>query len=114
MQIVNKPWGHEKIWAKTDKYVGKILVIEAGQRLSLQLHEKKEETIMVLSGTLRVWESHDESKFKDYSQGEVYHVKPKTIHRFGATTFSPVSVIEVSTPELNDVVRLSDDYNRGA
>ena len=112
MKVIDKPWGREEIWAKTNSYVGKIIHIDANHRLSLQYHEFKEETIMVLNGTLRIWESDDDRDFKDLNQGEVYHVEPKKIHRFGATTFSPVSIIEVSTPELDDVIRLKDDYKR--
>ena len=114
MRIVEKPWGNEKIWAETDKYVGKILVINPGHRLSLQYHEIKEETIMVLTGVLRIWESESEKDFFDLTEGVTYHVKPKEIHRFGATSFGPVSVIEVSSPEIEDVVRLSDDYKLNA
>jgi len=114
MRIVEKPWGHEKIWAETSKYVGKILTIDTGHRLSLQYHEIKEETIMVLTGTLRIWVSDSDRDFFDLTQGEVYHVRPKQIHRFGATSFGPVSIIEVSSPEIDDVVRLSDDYKRDA
>jgi len=114
MEIVNKPWGHEKIWAKTEKYVGKILTIDAGHRLSLQYHEFKEETVMVLTGILRIWTSDNDRDFFDLSQGEVYHVKPGDVHRFGSTQFSSVSIIEVSTPELKDVIRIKDDYDRDA
>ena len=109
---IEKPWGNEKIWAETDKYVGKILTIDTGHRLSLQYHEIKEETIMVLTGVLRIWESESEKDFFDLTQGEIYHVKPKQVHRFGATSFGPVSVIEVSSPEIDDVVRIKDDYKR--
>lgn len=111
MDITNKPWGHELLWAKTDKYVGKILVIEPNQRLSLQYHEKKEETIYVLEGLLRVWESDDDNAYTVYTTGSTFHVEPNKVHRFGADD-SQVKLIEVSTPELQDVVRISDDYSR--
>lgn len=112
MKKVEKPWGYEEIWAETDKYVGKRLVILPGHRLSLQYHEKKEETIYVMEGLLRVWESEDDRKFKDLGKGSVYHVKPNQIHRFGSPVGVLTILIEVSTPELRDVVRLSDDYKR--
>ena len=108
---VDKPWGHEVIWAKTDKYVGKMLVIEPNQRLSLQYHEKKEETILVLEGMLQVWETDDDNSFSLHGTGSTFHVIPNQVHRFGAGS-ERVKLIEVSTPELQDVVRLSDDYSR--
>ena len=114
MKKIEKPWGYEEIWAKTENYVGKRLVILPGHRLSLQYHEKKEETIYVNCGTLRVWESKNEDDFKDYATGSTYHVKPNKVHRFGSPKeFGKLTVlIEVSTPEIDDVVRLSDDYKR--
>ena len=108
---VDKPWGHEVIWAKTDRYVGKMLVIEPNQRLSLQYHEKKEETIFVLEGMLQVWETDDDNHYMVYGTGSTFHVIPNQVHRFGAGD-EKVKLIEVSTPELEDVVRLSDDYSR--
>lgn len=107
----NKPWGHEVIWAKTDKYVGKLLVIQPNQRLSLQYHEKKEETIYVLEGMLQVWDTDNDNEYKVYGTGSTFHVIPNQVHRFGAGD-DEVKLIEVSTPELDDVVRLSDDYSR--
>ncbi len=111
MSQIEKPWGHEVIWAKTDKYVGKILVINPGERLSLQYHEKKEETIYVLEGLLKVWESSNDDHYKVYDVGSTFHVIPNQVHRFGAGT-TTVKLVEVSTPELDDVVRLHDDYKR--
>ena len=108
---VDKPWGHEVIWAKTDRYVGKMLVIEPNQRLSLQYHEKKEETIFVLEGMLQVWETDDDNTYTLHGTGSTFHVTPNQVHRFGAGS-ERVRLIEVSTPELEDVVRLSDDYSR--
>ena len=108
---VDKPWGHEVIWAKTDKYVGKMLVIEPNQRLSLQYHEKKEETIFVLEGMLQVWQTDDDNTYTLHGTGSTFHVTPNQVHRFGAGG-ERVRLIEVSTPELEDVVRLSDDYSR--
>lgn len=114
MRIVKKPWGHEEIWAETDKYLGKILYINKGHRLSLQYHEKKIETIRVLQGKLLLvlQERNDGHIFnKTLVEGDVYHVGPRTVHRFCATD-EDVSIIEVSTPEIDDVVRLEDDYAR--
>lgn len=112
IEKVEKPWGHEEIWAKTNKYVGKKLVILPGHRLSLQYHEKKEETIYVLDGLLRVWNSKKDGDFKDLLPGSVYHVKTGQVHRFGSPKGIKTTLIEVSTPELDDVIRLEDDYKR--
>ena len=108
---VDKTWGHEVIWAKTDKYVGKMLVIEPNQRLSLQYHEEKEETIYVLEGMLQVWQTDNDNEYMVYGTGSTFHVIPNQVHRFGAGD-QMVKLIEVSTPELEDVVRLKDDYSR--
>jgi mannose-6-phosphate isomerase len=113
--IVNKPWGHEKLWALTDKYVGKILHIEEGNRLSLQYHEVKEETIMVLKGVLELVLEEKSRKHKRtliLQVGDTYHISPFTIHRFCATQGTDVDIIEVSTTELHDVVRIEDDHGR--
>lgn len=121
MKLVKKPWGHEEIWAKTEKYVGKILTIFPGHRLSLQYHNTKEETIYVLEGVLNVWHSEDEKDYTMLMPGDTFHVKPNQVHRFGAPKASSLrlfgksmatKILEVSTPELDDVVRLKDDYNR--
>lgn len=109
---IEKPWGYEEIWAETKNYAGKILTILPDQRLSLQYHEKKEETIYVLEGVLRVWESDDDSKYKDYGPGSSYHVNPGKVHRFGALSYLSTRLVEVSTNHLDDVVRLADDYKR--
>jgi mannose-6-phosphate isomerase-like protein (cupin superfamily) len=114
MRLVKKPWGHEEIWAENDKYLGKILYIKAGHRLSLQYHEKKVETIRVLQGHLLVvLQEHRDGPIhnKYMSEGDTYHVNTGTIHRFCATD-QDVSILEVSTPEIDDVVRLEDDYVR--
>lgn len=115
MEIVNKPWGFETHWAKTDKYVGKILTIKKGQSLSLQHHEIKEETIMVLSGqmALRVGKTVQEALTSSphiLNPKEVFHIPPKLIHRMIA--LEDTEVLEVSTPELDDVVRHQDNYGR--
>lgn len=112
MMNVEKPWGHEEIWARTSKYVGKILHINSGHRLSQQFHRYKEETIRVLSGTLLLETGMGaDSTSQTLRQGEVFHVSPGTIHRFCAPD-EDVVLLEVSTPELDDVVRLEDDYAR--
>ena len=107
----DKPWGYEILWAQTKDYVSKIMCIQPHQRMSLQYHNKKEETIYVMSGVLILWEGEEESGFKHLAPGSVYHVNPKQIHRFGAGS-SPVMIIEVSTNYLDDVVRIKDDYDR--
>ncbi len=112
MRKIEKPWGYEEVWAETENYVGKRIVILPGRRLSLQYHEKKEETIYVMDGRLRVWESENDASFKDYGMGSIYHVKPGKIHRFGSLDGVLTVLIEVSTPELDDVVRIADDYDR--
>ena len=90
----------------------KRITIRAGQRLSLQYHQKKEETIYVISGILLNWQSDDENDFIIIKEGETFHCAPKTIHRFGADATQDVILIECSTIELDDVVRLADDYGR--
>lgn len=108
---IEKPWGYEILWTNSDKYAGKFLHINPESRLSLQYHEKKEETIYVMKGTLFLWEDENDKNFKPLNPGSVYHVLPGKVHRFGAGEDS-VMLCEVSSPELEDVVRLSDDYER--
>jgi mannose-6-phosphate isomerase len=110
---VDKPWGHEIIWAEGGAYVGKLLVIEAGQRLSLQYHEVKDETILVQDGTLRLHLQGDDGEMlvEDLRAGDHRHVPPMRTHRFEALEVR-VQLIEVSTPELEDVVRVEDDFGR--
>jgi mannose-6-phosphate isomerase len=109
---VEKPWGHELIWAWTDRYVGKILVIEAGRRLSLQHHEVKDEWIHVLEGRLLLTLENDagEVERRELGPGEGAHVATGRRHRYEAV--ETCRLIEVSTPELDDVVRLEDDFGR--
>jgi mannose-6-phosphate isomerase-like protein (cupin superfamily) len=109
---VDKPWGHELIWAVTDRYVGKILVIETGRRLSLQRHEIKDESILVNSGRLRLHLEDDDGvvRTEDLGPGEHRHVPTGRIHRYEA--IERCELIEVSTPELDDVVRIEDDFGR--
>jgi mannose-6-phosphate isomerase len=108
---VPKPWGHETIWASTDQYVGKILHINAGEALSVQYHNIKDETVYLLSGTLvyRVWEN-DQPRDIPLAIGEAFRVTPGTIHQMEAVT--DCDILEASTPHLDDVVRLTDRYGR--
>ena len=109
---IEKPWGGELIWAETKDYVGKILFIKKDHRLSRQYHEVKEETIFVKTGILGLEIGQgDEIEQIPLNAGQTYHVKPGTIHRFCAP-YGDVELIEVSTPHLDDVVRIEDDYNR--
>lgn len=112
MTRVDKPWGHELIWAQTDRYVGKILHIKAGEALSLQYHRVKDETIMVLTGRLRFEHFADGEPAKTIELGprEPFHVTPGLRHRMIAV--EDTDVLEVSTTELDDVVRLEDRYGR--
>ena len=111
MRLVDKPWGHELVWAETPRYVGKILHIRAGQRLSRQFHRVKEETLMVQGGEMDLEVGPaGSSELRRMRAGDVFHVVPGTIHRMIAVT--DVDVVEVSTPELDDVVRLEDVYGR--
>ncbi|HCU13199.1 MAG TPA: cupin [Gemmatimonadetes bacterium] len=110
---VPKPWGHETIWAQSERYVGKILHINAGHELSVQYHNRKDETVYLLSGEIvyRVQREGDDilddMKLK---VGESFRITPGTIHQMIAVT--DCDVLEVSTPEIDDVVRLSDRYGR--
>ncbi|HET7583697.1 MAG TPA: cupin [Gemmatimonadaceae bacterium] len=119
--IVHKPWGHEVIWAHTDRYVGKVLHIRAGHALSVQYHDRKDETISLLSGEMifRVCEGRDaragDGKHGEMTQvplraGDSYRITPGTVHQMEAVT--DCQVLEASTPELDDVVRLTDRYGR--
>jgi mannose-6-phosphate isomerase-like protein (cupin superfamily) len=110
--LVPKPWGHELIWAHTDRYVGKILVIEAGKRLSLQYHERKDESIYVIAGRLRLHLADEGGaiRVEELGPGEFRRVPTGRVHRYEA--IERVELCEVSTPELDDVVRLEDDYGR--
>ena len=108
---VDKPWGHELIFAKTARYVGKILHINRGESLSLQYHEIKEETLYVVAGELKLTIEYDgERREMSLRRGEAFHIPPRMIHRMEA--IEDTDVAEVSTPELDDVVRLEDRYGR--
>lgn len=111
VRIVQKPWGHEAIWAHTDRYVGKILHIRAGHALSVQYHERKDETVYLLSGQLTYWvREGEEMRDVQLRVGEAFRITPGTVHYMEAVT--DCDVLEASTPELDDVVRLSDRYGR--
>jgi quercetin dioxygenase-like cupin family protein len=108
---IEKPWGYELHWAKTDRYVGKVIHINKGHALSLQYHNVKDETIYLWSGKLLFEIEIDGVLTKREMQpGEAVHVTPKTVHRM--TAIEDVDVFEASTPELQDVVRLDDRYGR--
>jgi quercetin dioxygenase-like cupin family protein len=112
LRRVPKPWGHEDIWAHTARYVGKILRIQAGKRLSLQYHQVKDETILVLRGRLRLELENDAGQIEsiELAAGEGRHIAPGRRHRFAA--IEDCDLVEVSTPELDDVVRVEDDFGR--
>jgi mannose-6-phosphate isomerase len=110
---VDKPWGHELIWALTDRYCGKLLHVRRGQSLSLQFHREKDESWLVQSGRAKlelgdVGESvlHEEV----VGPGAAFHYTPGTVHR--VTALEDTTILEVSTPQLDDVVRLEDAYGR--
>jgi mannose-6-phosphate isomerase-like protein (cupin superfamily) len=110
---VPKPWGHETIWAHTDRYVGKILHITAGQALSVQYHERKDETVYLLNGEMKYWvQLPGDTELRDQrlTTGQSFRITPGTIHYMEAVT--DCDVLEASTPELDDVVRLQDRYGR--
>jgi mannose-6-phosphate isomerase len=112
MRRVNKPWGYEMIWAENPKYIGKTLHIMAGSRLSLQYHKVKDETIMVLKGTLKLEYGPSKGDLREIEMnpGDTFHVPPGLLHRMSGVT--DVEIVEVSTSELNDVVRVADDFGR--
>jgi mannose-6-phosphate isomerase len=108
---VEKPWGYEIHWARTDRYVGKILHVKAGHALSLQYHNVKDETIYLHTGVLSYeLEIDGQLTKREMRPGDSVHVSPKMVHRM--TAIEDCDVLEVSTPELDDVVRLEDRYGR--
>jgi mannose-6-phosphate isomerase-like protein (cupin superfamily) len=109
---VEKPWGHELIWANTDRYVGKILHVKAGHALSLQYHERKDETIHLLRGTMKFFAGPSTEALTEVTlhEGQSYRIVPHTVHRMEAVT--DVDILEASTADLDDVVRLEDRYGR--
>lgn len=111
VRVVPKPWGHEVIWAHTDRYVGKLLHVKAGHALSVQYHERKDETLHLLRGTM-IYRVRDGEALVEVPlrAGESFRNEPGTVHQMEAVT--DCDVLEASTPDLDDVVRLSDRYGR--
>jgi len=108
---VDKPWGHEIRWVCTDRYAGKVLFIKAGAQLSLQYHETKDEAFYVQDGILElVLGRGAEQRVERLTAGDSRHIVTGTVHRFRAV--SDCTLFEVSTPELDDVVRIEDDFGR--
>jgi quercetin dioxygenase-like cupin family protein len=111
---VEKPWGHEVWWARTERYVGKLLHLKKGGSLSLQYHRVKDETILLQAGRLlfetRPAGEEGELKRIEMKPGDTFHITPGTLHRM--TGIEDCDIVEVSTPELDDVVRLEDRYGR--
>jgi mannose-6-phosphate isomerase len=108
---VDKPWGYELRFAHTDRYAGKLLFIKAGSQLSLQYHERKDEAFLVQDGTLElVLGRGAEQRVERLGPGDSRRIVPGTVHRFRAVT--DTTLFEVSTPELEDVVRIEDDFGR--
>ncbi len=112
VQFKAKPWGREVWFAHTDYYAGKILEVKKGARLSLQYHEKKTETQYVVSGKVKLTVGPDEKNLQELilNPGDKYDIFPYTIHRIEGLEDS--QIFEVSSPELDDVVKLADDYGR--
>ena len=109
---VEKPWGYEVIWARTANYVGKVIHVNADQKLSRQYHTQKDESIYVVEGVLTLEIGlGDLTQTLTLTKGQNFRIAPYTVHRFIANN-GDVNVIEVSTPELNDVIRLADEYGR--
>ncbi|MFO7694762.1 MAG: cupin domain-containing protein [Vicinamibacterales bacterium] len=108
---VDKPWGYELLWAKTERYVGKIIHVNAGHALSLQYHNVKTETVYLASGKVR-YEIGDAGALRvlDLLPGDRLHIPAGTVHR--VTAIEDADIFEVSTPEIDDVVRLEDRYGR--
>ncbi len=115
-RMVEKPWGAEEVFAETDAYVGKILSVHAGEALSLQYHVRKDETMRVLEGWCELHLGREPGSRKlevaVLGPGDVRRIRPGTLHRLVALT--ALRVLEVSTPDLDDVVRLEDRYGRVA
>ena len=110
---VEKPWGYELIWAETDAYVGKVLFVKAGESLSLQFHRRKDESWLVQSGRARLelGPAGDAILNEEViAPGAAFRFRPGTVHRI--TAIEDTLIVEVSTPDLDDVVRLEDDYGR--
>jgi mannose-6-phosphate isomerase len=109
---IEKPWGWELVWAEADDYVGKLLFVRAGESLSLQYHELKDESWLVQQGRARLelGEVGAELEVLEIAPGDAYRFRPRTVHR--VTALEDTTVVEVSTNHLTDVVRLEDEYGR--
>ena len=110
---VEKPWGYELIWAVAEAYVGKVLFVKAGESLSLQYHEQKDESWFVQSGRAKLElgvEGDGELVARETGSGDAFRYRPGTVHR--VTAIEDTTILEVSTPHLEDVVRLEDAYGR--
>jgi len=111
---IEKPWGYELIWADTERYVGKLLFVRAGHALSLQYHERKDEAWLIQGGraSLELGTVGDESSMHTVmiGEGDAFRYRPGTVHRI--TAIEDTTILEVSTPDLDDVVRLEDRYGR--
>jgi mannose-6-phosphate isomerase len=109
---VEKPWGWELVWAEAEDYVGKLLFVRAGQALSLQYHEVKDEAWLVQKGraSLELGRVGGELEAVEISEGDAFRYRPGTVHR--VTAIEDLLIVEVSTPHLDDVVRLEDRYGR--
>ena len=111
MRVVPKPWGKEVIFAENERYAGKLLHLEAGHALSLQYHERKDETLYVLEGEVGLDVEEDGAmRQRRLAAGEAYRIRPGVKHRMRAE--ARCVILEVSSPELDDVVRLEDRYGR--
>lgn len=109
---VDKPWGYELWWALTDSYAGKILHVERGHRLSLQFHERKDESAYLMSGRLLLIKGPSENELTttELVPGDVWRNEPGEVHTIEAVEDS--DVLEASTADLDDVIRISDNYGR--
>jgi mannose-6-phosphate isomerase-like protein (cupin superfamily) len=111
-RYVDKPWGHELWWAQTDHYAGKLLMVDAGHKLSVQVHREKDETSYLLSGRMLLWQGPDADHLveREIGPGTSWRNQPGVVHTIEALENS--TVLEVSTPHLDDVIRLGDRYGR--
>jgi mannose-6-phosphate isomerase-like protein (cupin superfamily) len=109
---VDKPWGYEIRWAVTDRYLGKILHVNRGEALSLQFHERKDECILIVKGAIEFEHGSDEAALRKQTMkvGDTVRITPGTRHRM--TALEDTDIFEVSTPEIEDVIRLEDRYGR--
>lgn len=109
---VEKPWGWELVWAEADAYVGKLLFVRAGESLSLQYHEEKDESWLVQEGRARLELAAVGAELDaiEIAPGDAFRFRPRTVHR--VTALEDTLVVEVSTTQLDDVVRLEDRYGR--